>query len=105
MTGKTKRQRKALIEDQREQVLAVFADYAEHDVDRLFEFLQHCQIDLEPLSDKKAQLDNVIAAHFYVRPGVYDIARLGCLLATFPPIAARIRELEAERAKVARGCT
>ena len=82
----------------REQVLVVFADYAEHDVEQLVEFLQHCQIDLEPYLAKKAELPDIIAAHFYVRPGVYDIARLGELLATFPPIAARIRELEAEKA-------
>ena len=31
----------------REQVLAVFADYAEQDVDKLFDFLKHCQINLE----------------------------------------------------------
>ncbi len=84
--------------DAREQVLAVFADYAEHDVDQLVEFLQHCRIDLEPYLSKKAELPDIIVAHFNVRPGVYDIARLGELLATFPPIAARIREIHAERA-------
>jgi hypothetical protein len=82
----------------RHEVLAVFADFAEHDVEQLVAFLQHCQIDLEPYLAKKAELPDIIAAHFYVRPGVYDIARLGELLATFPPIAARVRELEAEKA-------
>ena len=100
--NKTKRLQEVPIVDQREQVLAIFADYAEQDVDKLFEFLQHCQIDLEPLSDKNLQLPDLIASHFYIRPGVYDIARLGELLATFPPIAARIREIEAERA--VQGC-
>ena len=95
---KTERSLKDCHMGAREQVLAVFADYAEHDVEQLVEFLQHCQIDLEPYLAKKAELPDIIAAHFYVRPGVYDIARLGELLATFPPIAARIRELEAEKA-------
>ena len=99
----TKRPRKARFDAARAQVLAVFADYAEQDVDKLFDFLRHCQIDLGPLSaDKRVQLDDLIASHFYIRPGVYDIARLGELLATFPPIAARIREREAELA--AKGC-
>ena len=72
--------------------------YAEQDVDKLFAFLQHCKIDLAPLSDTTAQLPDLIASHFYLRPGVYDIERLGQLFATFPPVAARIRELEAEKA-------
>ena len=100
--NKTKRLRKEPTVDQREQVLAIFADYAEQDVDKLFEFLQHCQIDLEPLSAKNVQLPDLIASHFYIRPGVYDIERLGQLLATFPPVADRIREIKAERA--AQGC-
>lgn len=94
----TKRRNVPADRDQREQVLAVFADYAEHHVDRLFDFLQHCQIDLEPFLRKSAKLPDVIASHFYLRPGVYDIDRLGHLLATFPPIAARLREIEAEKA-------
>ena len=80
----------------REQILAVFADFAEQDVDKLFEFMQHCGIDLEPLADKAVKLPDLIASHFYLRPGFYDIARLGDLLATFPPIAARIREIQEE---------
>jgi hypothetical protein len=93
----TKRRKNApAAHDQREQVLAVFADYAEHDVDKLSDFLQHCQIDLEPVLNKSAELPDVIASHFYIRPGVYDIDRLGHLLATFPPIAARIRDIQAE---------
>jgi hypothetical protein len=99
----TKHARKAPAIGERDQVLAAFADFAEHDVDGLVAFLHHCQIDLEPYLAKKAELPDIIAAHFYVRPGVYDIARLGELLATFPPIAARIREREAEMAS--RRCT
>ena len=95
---KATRLRKESSVQAKEQVLAVFADFAEHDVDKLYDFLQHCEIDLEPYLAKKAELPDIIAAHFYIRPGVYDIARLGELLATFPPIAARIRELQAERA-------
>jgi hypothetical protein len=96
--GKTKRATRKPTYDPREQVLAVFADYAEHDVDKLFGFLQHCQIDLEPILNKSAELPDVIASHFYMRAGVYDLDRLGHLLATFPPIAARIREIQAETA-------
>src|SRR6476619_4413177 len=95
--GKTKRPANEPRVDQRGQVLAVFANYAP-DVDKLFAFLRHCEIDLEPLADKPTELADLILSHFYVRPGVYDIDRLGHLLATFPPIAARIREIQAERA-------
>jgi hypothetical protein len=39
-SNKTKRQREAPVEDQREQVLAMFADYVEEDdVDGLFDFM------------------------------------------------------------------
>jgi hypothetical protein len=96
--GKTKRSTRKPTYDPREQVLAVFADYAEHNVDRLFAFIDHCQIDLEPVLNNRAKLDDVIASHFYVRPGVYDIDRLGHFLATFPPLAARLREIQAEMA-------
>jgi hypothetical protein len=84
--------------DAKGQVLAVFADYAAHDVEQLVDFLYHCQIDLEPFRAKKAELPDIIAAHFYIRPGVYDIDRLAELLVTFPPMAAQIREMEAESA-------
>ncbi len=100
--SKTKRTKKDHPIDQREHVLAVFADYASEDVDKLFDFLQHCEIDLKPYLDQVVDLPDLIASHFYVRPGVYDIALLGDLLATFPPIAARIRELQNEMA--AKGC-
>jgi hypothetical protein len=96
--GKTKRSTRKPTYDPREQVLAVFADYAEHNVDRLFAFIDHCQIDLEPVLNKLAELPDVITSHFYIRPGAYDIGRLGDLLATFPPIAARLREIQAEMA-------
>jgi hypothetical protein len=96
--GKIKRSTSKPTYDPREQILAVFADYAEHDVNKLSDFLQHCQIDLEPVLNKSAELPDVIASHFYLRPGVYDLDRLAHLLATFPPIAARIREIEAEKA-------
>jgi hypothetical protein len=100
--GKTKRSTRKPTYDPREQVLAVFADYAEQDVDKLFAFLQHCAIDLEPLADNRIQLPDLILTHFYIRPGIYDINRLGHLLATFPPIAARIREVEAELGRAKR---
>jgi len=94
--SKTKRPRKHHHDAAREQCLAVFADYAEHDPKKLVDFLEHCQIDLEPYLANEADLPDIIAAHFYIRPGVYDIARLGGLLATFPPMAALIRERQAE---------
>ena len=93
-----KRQRRRPDNDQRGLVLSVFADYAENDVDRLFEFLQHCKIDLSVMSHPR-QLPDLIAGHFYQAPGVYDIEKLGQLLASFPPVAARIHEIQDQAAR------
>jgi hypothetical protein len=41
---------------------------------------------------------NVIAGHYRLKQGKYDIDRAARDLATFPPIAARIEELKAQRA-------
>src|SRR6478672_1112960 len=64
--NKTNRLKKPAANDPREQVLAVFADFAQQDVDKLFAFLQHCEIDLEPLADKSVQLPGLILSHFYI---------------------------------------
>ena len=101
---KAMRKRRSSNDNQRELVLSVFADYADNDVDQLFEFLQHCKIDLSALSHSR-QLPDLIAGHFYLAPGVYDIEALGQLWASFPPMAARIREIRAERARDHKGST
>jgi DNA/RNA-binding domain of Phe-tRNA-synthetase-like protein len=80
-------------------ILAWFADFQEHDGDEeLTRYVVHCGIDI----DAAAELDDAIAAHYRLPSGIYDIERAANDLATYPPIAARIEELRAEKAETDR---
>jgi hypothetical protein len=84
-------------EMQRSMILSMFFD-EDNDADGFIALVDHCRIDLAACHGDVKQLPNVIAAHYRLQRGKYDIGRAASDLATFPPIAARIEELKAQSA-------
>jgi hypothetical protein len=81
---------------QKALILAPFADFvANEDLDGLFEYLAHCGINA---TSKVAGLEHLILEHYQVGARQYDIERAADDLRRWPPIAARIKELEDEKA-------
>ena len=78
-------------------ILAWFLNFQEEDGDEESRSLHH------PLRHRhrrsRRALDDAITAHYRLPDGTYDIERAANDLATYPPIAARIKELEAEKAE------
>ena len=84
-------------EEQRALVMAMFLDSAGDDNgERVLALIDHCGIDLAACNGDVKQVPNVIAAHYRVGRG-YDIDRAAHDLLTYPPVAARIEELEAQK--------
>jgi hypothetical protein len=78
-------------------ILSMFFD-EDGDADGFIALVNHCGIDLAACHGDVKQLPKLIAAHYRLQRGTYDIDRAARDLATFPPIAARIEELMARRA-------
>jgi hypothetical protein len=80
-----------------DHVMMIFWEKFENDQAEFVEYLHHCGIDLGELSEAVESgwpaIEALILGHYRVRPGVYDLEQVGQYLATYPPIAARIREL------------
>jgi hypothetical protein len=80
-----------------DHVMMIFWEKFENDQAEFVEYLHHCGIDLGELSEAVESgwpaIEALILGHYRVRPGVYDLEQVGQHLATYPPIAARIREL------------
>ena len=81
--------------EQRNTILNMFFDG--DDANSFIALAKHCRIDLAACDGEVKQVPNVIAAHYRVAQGRYDIDRAACDLATFPPVAARIAELKARK--------
>ena len=82
--------------EQRNMILAMFFGEGDDDGESFLELVDHCHIDLGACNGDVKQIPNVIAAH-YRRGRGYDIDRAAHDLLTYPPVAARIKELEAEK--------
>jgi hypothetical protein len=89
-------------EDQRNSILAMFFDDHDDDGESFLALVDHCGIDLAACHGDVRQIPNVIAGHYRIKKGCYDIDRAANDLLTFPPVAARIAELEAQKAKDAK---
>ena len=83
---------------QRNMILAMFFDEDDHDGEMFLALVDHCGIDLAACHGDVKQIPNVIAAH-YRRGRGYDIDRAAHDLLTYPPVAARIAELDAQKAE------
>lgn len=79
----------------RDVIVSWFGTFEEDGDEELARFLVHCGVDV----DAAPELDNAIAAHYRLPNGAYDVDRAANDLATYPPVAARIEELMAEKAK------
>jgi hypothetical protein len=76
-------------------ILAWFRDFQEEGDEELARFVVHCGIDI----DAADNIEDAIAAHYRLPGGRFDIDRAASDLGTYPPVAARIEELRAEKAK------
>ena len=87
------------------QVLAVFTEFIEvkNDPEGLVDYCVHCGIPLDVLEaagNTKRGIAPVILAHYRIGPGLYDLERVGQDFARWPPIAAHIAELQAEKSAI-----
>ncbi|MEM5521067.1 hypothetical protein [Sulfitobacter sp. AS59] len=84
-------------EAQKSIILGIMLDMAD-DVDNLFNYFKHIGFDVSVLRNHK-DLPNALLGHYRLGQGSYDIDRATMDLATWPPIARRIFELQQEEAK------
>ena len=83
--------------EQKAIILGIIASFFEQDDNTvILEFVGHVGFDLRAVNDTACFADAWLG-HYRVRQGQYDVNRAINDLATWPPIAARIAELRAER--------
>lgn len=96
----TKATAELTVAEQRTMILAMF--FEDDDVGRFLALSEHAGIDLAAAQGDAKQLVNLIAGHYRLKKGQYDIDRAANDLRTFPPIAASVEELKAKRARGAK---
>jgi hypothetical protein len=75
-------------------ILEYFRDCQEHGGDEaLARYVVHCGIDIDAADD----MEDAILAHYRMASGALDIERAATDLATYPPVANRIRELREQK--------
>ena len=79
--------------DQRTLILDMFFDG--DDPENFLALIEHTGIDLAAAGGDVSRVPHVILGHYRVKKGCYDIDRAATDLATFPPVADYIAELEA----------
>lgn len=84
-------------EQQRSMILSLLTELGE-DVDRLVGFLRHVDFDIDALGNVK-DLPEAWLGHYHLGQGTYDIDRASHDLLTWPPISARIFQLQTEQHK------
>ena len=81
-----------------EQVLAVFIDFAEQDLEKLFEYINYCGISGDILATAGEEgIAPIILGHYRIKPGLYDLERVAADLLRWPPVAKRVAELERQK--------
>lgn len=73
-------------------LLAVVYDFA-GDAEGILSFLRHIDFDLSAINDAR-ELITAIPAHYRIKPGVYNVARLERDLVSWGPVAEGIRQVE-----------
>jgi hypothetical protein len=84
--------------EQRNMILSMFFD-EDNDADGFIDLVKHCHIDLAACDGSAKEIMNVIAAHYRLAKGSYDIDCAANDLRTFPPIAAAIKERQTQQAR------
>ncbi len=87
-------------EQQKDLILSYFFDGDK--ADNFLALVDHAKIDLGACNGDVKQISNIIAAHYCVAKRRNDLDRAANDLLTFPPIAARIEELKAQKVKSAK---
>jgi hypothetical protein len=79
-------------------LVGIIADFAENDTDNLFTYLKHVGFDIAAIQDTKELLPAWLG-HYRIGQGTYDTDKALMDFMTWPPIARRIFELQAEKVK------
>jgi len=92
--------------EQKNLILGIVSSFVDDDgsknsVDEFFKYLEHIDFDVTAIKDVK-ELPNALLGHYRIVKGKYDTDRAGNDLATYGPIAARIRELHQEQKSLAK---
>ncbi len=86
------------IEQQKNLILGILNTFLE-DLDNLGNYIDHVGFDIGMIADPE-ELPRAWLGFYRIRRGQYDVDRACNDLAAWPPIAARIAYLRAERDKV-----
>ena len=81
--------------EQREFILNIFADFAD-EPETLIDFIEHAGMDLRSLQSA-GNLPDMIAGHYRIKKGEYDIDRAANDLLTWPPLTSAVFSRLAER--------
>jgi hypothetical protein len=100
MTKTKEASRDLSAEQQKNLILGYFFD--SDDAGNLLALIDHAKIDFDACTGDAKQIPNIIVAHYRIAKGRYDLDRAANDLLTFPPIAARIEELKAQKVKSAK---
>ena len=85
------------VDEQKAMILSMVSDFAGEGQDPT-DFLDHIGFDWGLIS-RQRDLVPAILGHYRIKQGVYDIDRAANDLATYPPIASRIVELQIQKQK------
>lgn len=84
-------------DEQKDLILSILVSYfLEDGLDNLGSYLLHVRFDISAIR-KPLDLRDAWVAHYRIKPGLYDTERAIEDLITWPPIAAYIAELEADK--------
>ena len=88
-------------DEAKELLLGILVDFAEGDVERLFEYFTHVGFDV-PALDNSKQIPAAWLGHYRIGQGTYDTDRALMDLTTWPPISRHIFELQQEKQTLAK---
>lgn len=83
-------------EEEKTTILSIMIDIAQDD--KLPEYLKHIGFDAGAISEPKDMM-NAILGHYRLGQGFYDMKRVFLDFTTWPPIARRIFELQADKSE------
>ena len=82
--------------EQRDLILWPFLDMAEQSIDELSKYILHAGITSRDIDATGGDTEAAVLAHYRTRKG-FDIDRAAHDLLTYPPVAARVRDLKRQK--------